>query len=252
LAGILLVHGPWFDRWQWYRLAPVLEQMGHQVVAEDMPGCGDDPTPKHTVTIQMQLDHLSRLAERIPGPVHVVGHGASGIIVTEFAERHPAKVASVIYISAVTGPPGEPALILPMNQSAHSSTIYTDQGAPMTLNRQLVAELVFHDCPDHVLRVVGNRVEQTSYDPPMIPLPHPARHWAGMQKGYIICLDSKVVLRAQQFHMTIRHSCSPVIKMTTGHCPFLVRPEETARHIENMIYRATSPATSHDKIRATG
>lgn len=252
MAGILLVHGPWFGGWQWDRLAPILEQMGHEVIAEDMPGCGDDPVPKESVTMQMQLDHLSRLADRIPGPVHVVGHGASGIIVTEFAERNPAKVASVIYISAVTGPPGEPALILPMNQSAQSSTIFTDKGAPMTLNRDLVADLVSHDCPEDVRRVVRNRVEETSYDPPMAPLPHPARHWAKMQKGYIICLDSRVVLRAQQFHMTIRHSCSPVVKMNTGHCPFLVHPEKTARHIEDMVFRVADPAMVDHRKAASG
>ena len=37
--------------WCWHKLVPLLEAQGHRVLAPDLPGMGEDPTPLAEVTM---------------------------------------------------------------------------------------------------------------------------------------------------------------------------------------------------------
>ena len=43
MATFILVHGAWHGAWCWRRIEPLLRARGHQVLAPDLPGHGDDP-----------------------------------------------------------------------------------------------------------------------------------------------------------------------------------------------------------------
>ena len=45
MATFVLVHGAFHGAWCWFKLVPELEKRGQRVVAIDLPGAGDDPTP---------------------------------------------------------------------------------------------------------------------------------------------------------------------------------------------------------------
>jgi alpha-beta hydrolase superfamily lysophospholipase len=42
MKTFVLVHGSWHSAWNWHRLIPLLENMGHKVIAIDLPGMGRD------------------------------------------------------------------------------------------------------------------------------------------------------------------------------------------------------------------
>ena len=46
MATFVLVHGAWHGAWCWDKVVPLLEAKGHTVVAPDLPGHGDDETPR--------------------------------------------------------------------------------------------------------------------------------------------------------------------------------------------------------------
>ena len=46
LSTFVLIHGVWHGAWCWDKVAPLLEQAGHEVVRFDLPGHGEDRTPR--------------------------------------------------------------------------------------------------------------------------------------------------------------------------------------------------------------
>lgn len=235
MAGIVLIHGAWFGGWVWHRMSPILRKMGHTVVDEDMPGTGQSRAEKEKNTMQDQLDHLEKWSSRVSSPVHLVAHAMAGIIGTEFTERYPHRVRSITYISSLFGAPGEAAITMPYARKPDSRLKFTEQGDVIPISSDGVAKLAFSDCTPEDFKVFANKVEDISWDPPMLPLEEKTGHWRKIQRGYIICQENPFVFLAQQHQMTIRHKCSPIVKMNTGHCPFLTRPRETAEIIDEII-----------------
>jgi len=238
MSGIILIHGAWASSWIWQRLTPLLQRAGHQVAAPDMPGTGLDLADKQKITMFDHLDHLAHLGDQFDGPVHLVAHGLSGAIITEFAERHPHMAASVTYFSSIFARPGVVPSGLPMDTPTTSSTTYTPTGEKIALTPEIAADLAFDDCSAEDRDRFRNLMEKASCDPPIPPLDHPTGHWEKLPRAYFLCLRNKMVLRAQQQQMIRRHNCGPVIKLHTGHCPFLTQPQIVADHLDQFVRRA--------------
>jgi pimeloyl-ACP methyl ester carboxylesterase len=64
IGRIVLVHGASHGAWCWERLTPLLERLGYQVQAPDLPGLGADPTPPTAVTFE---DYVDRVVEVLCG-----------------------------------------------------------------------------------------------------------------------------------------------------------------------------------------
>ena len=44
MSTFVLIHGSGNGGWCWDKVAPLLKQAGHEVIAPDLPGHGDDKT----------------------------------------------------------------------------------------------------------------------------------------------------------------------------------------------------------------
>ena len=104
MATFCLLHGNWHDGSCWDRLAPALQQRGHEVVAPDLP-VEDADTDWD--------DRVRPLWSRLEGanrPMVVVGHSAASGYAAIVAERAPAQL--LIYLcprlAEFDHPPGEP------------------------------------------------------------------------------------------------------------------------------------------------
>ena len=52
MAEFMFVHGGSNGGWCWDACANTLQREGHRVVTFDLPGHGEDPTPRDQVTLQ--------------------------------------------------------------------------------------------------------------------------------------------------------------------------------------------------------
>ena len=52
MAEFMFVHGGSHGGWCWDACANTLQREGHRVVTFDLPGHGQDPTPRDQVTLQ--------------------------------------------------------------------------------------------------------------------------------------------------------------------------------------------------------
>ncbi|MET0546927.1 MAG: alpha/beta fold hydrolase, partial [Caulobacterales bacterium] len=67
MAKFLLVHGGLHGAWCWTKTIPYLKARGHEVVAIDLPGLGDDPTPPEKTGLSDYGDAVAKAARAMGG-----------------------------------------------------------------------------------------------------------------------------------------------------------------------------------------
>ena len=96
---IVLLHGVGLDHTMWEPLQAELAALtGRPVVALDLPGHGGQPP----LTAPATLAGLAAdVAERMPGPAHVVGFSLGALIAQHLAVHCPELVATLTSVSSV-------------------------------------------------------------------------------------------------------------------------------------------------------
>jgi pimeloyl-ACP methyl ester carboxylesterase len=94
---VLLIHGAWADGSSWSKVIPLLEAKGLHVVAVQIP----------LTSFTDDVSATQRAIALEDGPVLLVGHSYGGAVITEAG--NDAKVAGLVYVSAVAPDKGESA-----------------------------------------------------------------------------------------------------------------------------------------------
>lgn len=81
-------------------MAERLTAEGHVVLTPDLPGHGDDRRPLPEMTMAAYVDRIAGILENQPDEATLVGHGMSGAVIAQAAERHPPGETSVAGIPA--------------------------------------------------------------------------------------------------------------------------------------------------------
>jgi pimeloyl-ACP methyl ester carboxylesterase len=109
MGDYLLVHGAFDVGWVWDEVAKRLEKTGHRAhIVKQLPSTGTDPASLGDLSADTQC--VRRMLDAIDGPVVLVGHSYSGMVITEFA-NHP-RVRHTVYLSALWPEHGQSALNL--------------------------------------------------------------------------------------------------------------------------------------------
>ncbi|WP_062351703.1 alpha/beta fold hydrolase [Herbidospora yilanensis] len=112
MKTFLLVHGAWHDGRVWDRVAPLLTEAGHRVLAPSLTGHGDKA---HLLGPGVGLDtHIGDVLAVLTGEdltdVILVGHSYAGMIVSAVAGRVPDRISGLVYVDAMVPADGESVL----------------------------------------------------------------------------------------------------------------------------------------------
>lgn len=106
-AEILLVHGSMLGAWCWEDTIAELAKFGREAASFDLPGHGEDGTPRDTLTV---ADYVAAVVEQLdaaPEPVVLAGHSMAGYPIAAAALQRPEKVRHLVYFSAQARKPGQ-------------------------------------------------------------------------------------------------------------------------------------------------
>ncbi|HSW14633.1 MAG TPA: alpha/beta fold hydrolase [Solimonas sp.] len=254
MATFILLHGSFHAAWNWHRVIPLLEQLGHRAIAPDLPGHGRDRTPTRQVTLARCVDALLQCIDAQPQPVVLVAHSRNGIVISQAAEQRPDRIAGLVYLAAYLVPDGRSMMeyalqdsdslvvqnvetsldrrLLPLLVSLFRSVALQRLCALLLpqslqqhrLKRSVYREALYHDCGDEITALANVLLEAEPNWAGFTPLRLSASRYGSVPKVYVECLQDRAVTPSLQRKMHGEHPCDRVLSIDSGHSPFFSQP----------------------------
>ncbi|HEY8920710.1 MAG TPA: alpha/beta fold hydrolase [Chitinophaga sp.] len=228
----VLVHGAWQAPYVWDAVRTDLESKGNHVIVVELPGHGADTTPAYAVSMDVYRDKVIDAMAKADGKVILVGHSLGGMVVTNVAEKAPAKISKLVYIGA----------FVPASGQALGELANTDPGSrlgpslaqsadklTLDVNRDSLTYLFINDGTqaDKDKVIANYRAE------PAIPFGNKVtltnENFGSVEKVYIKTLQDIVISPAFQDKMLTAAGIKTVYTVNTSHSPFLAQPHEVAK-----------------------
>ena len=225
----ILIHGSWHSAWNWYKVTPLLEQAGHQVIALDLPGMGRDKTPIQEVTFAKTVQKICALIDELDTQVILVGHSKNGIMISQVAELRPQKIEKLIYLAAYLIPNGKNQMeySLQDTQGVLKPYVVIDQATnSLSLKPEIYKEGLYHDCEEDITAMAKVILSQEPIESAMAKLELSDANFGAVPKFYIECTEDRAVTPFIQQKMYTETPCDKVYQMETSHSPFFSRPQE--------------------------
>jgi pimeloyl-ACP methyl ester carboxylesterase len=234
----VLVHGGFHGAWCWNRLVPELENLGHDVVAVDLPGAGGRLAEKATFAAWR-----GALREVIDDGDVLVGHSMGGFAISLAADEVPERIGRLVYLAASV--PIEGSTIgtstNPNTVAAWAEVVgmpYEDftevvelpvQGPCLRFTRtEATSRLFYHDCTPADQEWAFEHLTPLALELGNEPF-HLPRFWsAPIPRDFVVCTDDRThQLRADQESMK-RLGLTTSFAIRSSHSPFVSRPVEAA------------------------
>lgn len=213
-----------------------LGNLGHKVIAPDLPAHGADTTPLTAKPYEMYVPRVCELLDGLKDRAILVGHSSGGMIITEAAAQRNERIRSLVYLSAFLLPPGQTPreAMLADNESILRSSLEIDRERGVSIVKAERARDVFYaDCsPEDAEWAIGQLQPE-----PLVP---PGPGASGAENGkpatriprfYIECLQDKALGPRTQKRMYAESPCDGVYSLPTGHSPFLSAPEILTQYL---------------------
>jgi len=225
----VLIHGSWHSAWNWFRVTPLLEKMGHTVYAPDLPAMGRDKTPVEEVRFDKTVKLLCKLIDGIPGKVVLVGHSKNGVLISQIAENRPNKVEKLVYLAAVLAKNNKSALdyfILDKKEILGSHITYHPETNSSTLDSAIFKEGLYHDCDDEITEMAKIILSNEPRESAVATVQITDENWGSIPRFYIECTEDRAITPFLQQKMYSEIPCEKVYQIATSHSPFFSKPNE--------------------------
>lgn len=234
MSTFVLIHGAFHGGWCWDRVVPLLEAMGHTLVAPDLPGHGNDQTALVDITLQAYVEKVCDILNMQTERVILVGHSMGGIVITQAAERCPSKIKKLVYLAAILLGNGSS---MPEEESLVKSNLFiSEDQSCFALKEDMIRPAFYADCSDAEVEWAKSKLTPQ----PLKPLDQSAttittkKNYGSIPRVYIECLHDKAITPATQKKLYSDMPCEQVISMATDHSPFLSAPKSLAQHLSSL------------------
>ncbi|MFI7009055.1 alpha/beta hydrolase [Streptomyces sp. NPDC050145] len=225
---LMLVHGAWHGARDWALLTPHLTERGFTVHTVDLPSSG---APGQALgDLRADAAAVREAVGAIDGPVTLVGHSYGGMVITEASARLE-NVDRLIYVAAFMLPEGVSVL---QAVGGTPPPWWVIDRENRTVDVKDPTAVFFADCPADVASDTTAHLGLQSLDSFEQPLT--GAGWTTIPSGYVLCeRDAAIPPFAQE---AMSASASTVVRMPTGHSPFLANPAGLADHITELTAAA--------------
>jgi hypothetical protein len=227
MKTFILIHGSWHSAWNWHRVVPLIEKVGHKAIAIDLPGMGRDKTPIQEVKLKTTVEKLCALIDSIPGKVILVGHSKNGIMISQAAEYCPDKIEKLVYLAAYLIPNGKTQREYSIQDTEGLLKPYVTQHPETeshTLQPEIYKEGLYHDCDDTITETAKVLLSHEPVESGITPLELSEENFGRVSKVYIECTEDRAVTPFIQQKMYTETPCEKVYQLATSHSPFFSKP----------------------------
>ena len=221
---VILVHGAFHGPWAWSEVVPRLNSAGVRTVAVDLPSAGLD-----TGSLGDLHDDAEVVRAAIAdagGRAIVVAHSYGGLPVSEAA----AGAQHIVFLTSFVIEPGQSLLGLRGGVEPDWWMGSEDGRSLLPRNPQHV---FYNDCPSEVAERAAAAIVPQSRASVTQELTTAA--WQTVPSTYVICERDNAIPPPVQEMMSARSGT--VIRMDSGHSPFLSRPDDVTAIIQQALAR---------------
>lgn len=276
----VLAHGAFFGAWAFQPTIAELSARGHQAVALDLPGhglnarfpssyfrrplddarFGTEPSPSANITLADNVAAVLKTVDTVmqggSGPVVLVGHSMSGSTISAVAEKHPEKIAMLVYLTAFLTKSGVPSIAYVQSPENKGEKV----GAVIKADPQKVGAIRIDqnsDDPDYVRankEAFAGELDDGAWravtnlavpDAPVrmftTPVTLTAQRWGRVPRAFIQCAwDRAIRLRLQERMIDEADAATPrnktrVVALKASHSgSFLSNPNQLAAALEEV------------------
>lgn len=211
---------------------PLLQARGHQAIAVDLPGNGQEATPESPITLEMLADSVAAVIDRAPQPVILVGHSGGGIVVSAVAERCPDRLVGTVYVCAFLLRDGESiesfyaAHLQPWMQGAVRRVSWSDDRQWSMIDPASALEVFYQCSTPKDGRAAAARLTAQPERPKRTPLHLSTARFDRVPRYYVETLQDRSVHIELQRIMHRQTPCRRVFTLDTDHAPQLSMPAE--------------------------
>jgi len=233
--AVILVHGAWSDATSWNAVLPLLKAGGHEVIAVNLLGHGDDATSFAGITFQTYVDQIkAAIADR--NNVVLVGHSFAGMVISQVAEEIPAQIKKLVYLAAGLPHDGDSLLSLakkdPLSHIGQHLTIDEAHGAAI-IAKEGIVDVFAADAPQGVQDYLIDHIKPEPLAPLATPVRLSDKNFGSIPKAYIHTLEDNAISYAAQQYMVNAGKVDSVHTLVSSHTPFISVPGELAAIIIN-------------------
>lgn len=230
MSTFVLVHGAQHGAWCWHKVVPRLEAQGHDVATFDLPAHGIDTTPHGEVTLDDYADRTVEVLDEQEQPATLVGHSNAGAVITRAAEERPAKIETLVYLSAIL--PRDGTSLLEMGQAEENAEslvgqhmIVDEEQGIADLPNDVVREAFYADCTDEDVALARSLLRPEPLGPYNVPISTTEDGFGSIPRVYIETLEDNALTPAFQASMYNDRACEAVYTLETSHSSFLAAPD---------------------------
>ncbi len=234
MSTFVLVHGAWGGAWCWFKVIPLLQKEGHQVVAPDLPSHGVDKGSTASASLEAYAQRVGEILDACNEPVVLVGHSMGGIVISRAAELKPAKVAKLVYVAAFLLQDGQTMMQMAQADAqgqALANVVFSEDQKSATVKEEALRPVFGADCTEADLALARTLLVPQAVAPFTTPVRTSAGNWGKIPRMYIECLHDNAISIAMQRAMYAALPCQRVVTMDTSHMPMLAAPEALASHL---------------------
>lgn len=227
----VLIHGAWHGAWCWKYITPLLRSKGHKVIAPDLPGHGLDTTPARKVNLEKYVGSVCQELDKIEERIILVGHSMGGIIISEAAERRPAKLQALVYLSAFLPMHGD-SLAGMEQRNPHTAVppnlVPAGNGLTATVRDDKITYLFYHDCPDEDVEYAKRHLCPQAMGLLNTPVSLTEENYGRVPRYYILCTEDRALHPEFQQAMVDAAPATTTHTLASGHSPFFSVPDRLA------------------------
>jgi pimeloyl-ACP methyl ester carboxylesterase len=244
----LLVHGAWHGAWCWREIVPLLASKGHEIVAIDLPGHGENRARPEEVTLRDYVDRIVEAVHAKDGNPILVGHSMGGVF-SQAAEAIPDRLRALVYIAGLLPTSGSAMLqCVNPDPELQAALLWAPDRRAARISPAGAKKFLFSECPPKVLEWALPLLRATPAEPFAAPVRLTEENFGRVPKYYVECLRDKMVPLARQRAMRANFSFRGVYSLNTDHSPIFSAPEALAA----ILHRIAEGGAAEDTPIPTG
>ncbi|WP_428356806.1 alpha/beta fold hydrolase [Methyloprofundus sp.] len=239
MKNYLLIHGAWGAAWEFNKVAELLSNDGHNVIALDLPGHGENNAEIPDVTMQSYVNTIVEAIEKLNDKVVLVGHSLAVAIISQVAEVIPEKIDRLVYVAAMLLKDGDSALEVMQNDPGGEllpNTIFSADGTYATITEETVRTVLLNDVKDadYLDKIVPKFLFKQATEPFMAIANLSEEKFGSVDKYYIKASMDKVISPEAQDKMLTNWKIQNVVTLESGHFPLTSIPEQLVAEIRRI------------------